>query len=135
MGRVGGIPQNSTTLSQCSGNITCFQAIQRTTSVSSNEFKKQHPYIFFIILFVALIYKCQSDLQKCKALIKQIANNKIEEAEENQKSPANTKIEKAENQKSQPTKNQKPIQLFKTEDISGDEESIRSVKSDKAFTI
>ena len=92
-------------------------------------------YILFIILFVALIYKCQSDLRKCKALIKQIANNKVEEAKENQKSPANPKIEKAEKQKSQPTKNQKPIQLFKTEGISGDEESIRSVKSDKAFTI
>jgi hypothetical protein len=33
-----GNPQNNTILRQCLGNSTHFQAIQRTASVSSNEF-------------------------------------------------------------------------------------------------
>jgi hypothetical protein len=45
-------PQNITTLRQCSRNSNCFQAIQRTASVSSNEFRKQHSiYIFHSFIY------------------------------------------------------------------------------------
>jgi DNA-binding transcriptional regulator YdaS (Cro superfamily) len=49
-------PQNITTLRQCSANNTRFQAIERTTSVSSNEFRKQ-PSIYIVSFFYFSAHK------------------------------------------------------------------------------
>jgi hypothetical protein len=54
-------PRNNTSLSQCLENSTRFQASQRTTSVLSNEFRKQ----YFIYIFHSFISHLTSNGSDC----------------------------------------------------------------------